>query len=796
MLSRKPGPTPRTDEVTIIRQAAILGAGSVTSVTLGNATEVPFMNGDSVDFEYDADFTYDAGVLTAPKAVLTGISEVVDTITVGDASGAAGVYSALGKFKYTATGRTHRIRVYGYVTVGAVTVYSANYSQAEYVDDGLGGLYSINWSWDAIAGVSGYKILKYDDVAGYNYDYYKTTGSGTTTLNDGSTAVFSAGATVTPSSPYDVMGYGTSLVGEAGSILFSGTDGVTPASGTGTRLMWVPEKGAFRAGAITVSGSGDEWDADNIGDLSFAVGEDTLASGGRAFACGDGNESSGVASFSAGFDCEASGSYSVAMGSACTASGNGGVALSYNSTASGYYGVALASGTASGQYSVAMGPSTASNTYAVAMGNSTVASGPYSFSAGGATTASGSGSAAFGSNSVASGTNSFAIGDYAFATGNQSLSFGDHTEASGAQSFALGTYVKSQGSASIAYGYYTNINGYNAFGAGVNNNLDDTSWLCNGDGTVCFGEASYSFTYDVYGAKCFVSGSNMKVGDSGTSTQANYVTSFGRNTTVTTENSFNVGYESVGLRVISTEVAVNEEANSVDFRVEGDNEDNLFLVDASDDVVKVGDSDTNYTQWDVTGHQTMVGSAKPWEDVRVEPTVRQAAGTGVPAFEKYFDDSGGTSRGVFLYSFTDEAVAGNEKEVFFTMQMPHAWDGGDINLHVHFTPAATVASSDIVWGLEYCWKEVGETYGDTVIVQSSTTLVPDDSDITVGKHYIATFSALTPGSTADGISSILIGRLFRNSSDASDTYTNKVGLLYVDAHYQISSIGSNDEYTK
>jgi hypothetical protein len=43
---------------------------------------------------------------------------------------------------------------------------------------------------------------------------------------------------------------------------------------------------------------------------------------------------------------------------------------------------------------------------------------------------------------------------------------------------------------------------------------------------------------------------------------------------------------------------------------------------------------------------------------------------------------------------------------------------------------------------------------------------------------------------------VLIGRLFRNSAADEDTYTGKAGLLYIDAHYQLNSIGSNDEYTK
>jgi hypothetical protein len=206
----------------------------------------------------------------------------------------------------------------------------------------------------------------------------------------------------------------------------------------------------------------------------------------------------------------------------------------------------------------------------------------------------------------------------------------------------------------------------------------------------------------------------------------------------------------------------------------------------------------DYVEIDTTtGSLRLVGNATAWDDLRIEPNVRQAAGVGVPAFEKYFDDAPGTSRGVFLYSFTDEAVAGNEKEVFFSMQMPHNWKvGSDISMHVHFVPAATVNSSDIIWGLEYTWKAIGQVFGDTVIVYSSTTLMPDDANITAGKHYIAEFTDLAPGATASGLSSILIGRLFRHSSNASDTYTDKVGLLYIDAHYQVDSFGSDEEYIK
>lgn len=46
-----------------------------------------------------------------------------------------------------------------------------------------------------------------------------------------------------------------------GSILFDGTNGNTPVNGSGTRMMWISAKAAFRAGAV----SSTEWDNTNIG---------------------------------------------------------------------------------------------------------------------------------------------------------------------------------------------------------------------------------------------------------------------------------------------------------------------------------------------------------------------------------------------------------------------------------------------------------------------------------------------------------------------------------------------------
>ena len=82
-----------------------------------------------------------------------------------------------------------------------------------------------------------------------------------------------------------------------------------PADGAGTRMVWYPRKGAFRAGQI----NGTQWDAANIGEHSVAMG----------------------------LDVRASGDYGVAMGLRATAANSSSIALGEDVTASGFASVAL-----------------------------------------------------------------------------------------------------------------------------------------------------------------------------------------------------------------------------------------------------------------------------------------------------------------------------------------------------------------------------------------------------------------------------------------------------------------------
>src|SRR5688572_20022595 len=83
-----------------------------------------------------------------------------------------------------------------------------------------------------------------------------------------------------------------------------------PVSGPGTRLMWIPQKSAFRVGSTDAG----HWDAENLGLFSFAGGLNTIANNLYSFAMGAGTSSKGLASTSLGWFTSATGHSSVSTG--------------------------------------------------------------------------------------------------------------------------------------------------------------------------------------------------------------------------------------------------------------------------------------------------------------------------------------------------------------------------------------------------------------------------------------------------------------------------------------------------
>lgn len=230
--------------------------------------------------------------------------------------------------------------------------------------------------------------------------------------------------TNSPGALLTVDGTGNS---SGGSVLFTGdfnssTPANPPASGTGTRMMWYPPKGAFRAGTI----SGTQWDKNYLGYYSAAFGNDCTASGDY--------------SLSAGGSCSASEDYAVALGSHATATGQISTSIGYYTEASN--NCAFATGyltTASGNSSAAFNNSTtASGGYSASFGFQTHASNYYAFSQGYASDATGVGSLATGLNTTASGMYAISSGSNSEASGMYSFSGGYGTTAPSLCEFVVG----------------------------------------------------------------------------------------------------------------------------------------------------------------------------------------------------------------------------------------------------------------------------------------------------------------------------------------------------------------------
>ncbi len=213
------------------------------------------------------------------------------------------------------------------------------------------------------------------------------------------------------------------------SVVFTGTGSIPgpsnpPVSEAGTRMMWYPDKAAFRVGNV----SGSQWNKDSIGLYSTALGQNTKAKGVSALAMGNGTT--------------ASGNRSTAMGSLTTASGFGSTAMGDLSKAIGLYSIAMGqTTTASGHASIAMGQqTTASGITSTAMGYLTNASGDYSTSIGRGTLASGERSTAMGGGTFASGFASTAMGYFTNASGDYSTTVGHFTKAKSYASVSLGQF--------------------------------------------------------------------------------------------------------------------------------------------------------------------------------------------------------------------------------------------------------------------------------------------------------------------------------------------------------------------
>jgi trimeric autotransporter adhesin len=259
-------------------------------------------------------------------------------------------------------------------------------------------------------------------------------GSWTDSTGNSGTFAFNANTGGSPR-PAPTTGGGTTIPSNFGLLTDGGFvargtagAGTIPASGIGTRMMWHPNKAAFRAGQVT----NPLWDDVNIGSHSTAFGLNSAATGPYGFAAGVDAAAVGISGVAIGNNVAANGNYSVAFGVGTRANGAYGTTFGRNTIADGDYSTALGYGArAFGPQGLAVGFNTLAGSSAAGFGYQSSASGFASLAAGFQAAAGGGESVALGSNVRTGANGSVVLGTNAWAQtqAHGSFLFGDRSTA-------------------------------------------------------------------------------------------------------------------------------------------------------------------------------------------------------------------------------------------------------------------------------------------------------------------------------------------------------------------------------
>ncbi|MCB0533845.1 MAG: tail fiber domain-containing protein [Saprospiraceae bacterium] len=335
----------------------------------------------------------------AGATVSTAMGE--QTTASGYASTAMGSLSTASGFASTAMGEQTTASGYAAAATGFLTTASGNYSVAQ-------------GDHTKATGTLSTAIGKNIEARGdYSVAIALNDQNGTVVTKDNTMAIMGGNVGIGTTNPNATARLHVNLGSSTSDgFMVSGTfdnAATSPNLSSGSYMMFYPGKAAFRAGLIYANGT--QWNDVNVGYISTAFGNNTLASGNYSTAFGR--------------DTKATGALSTAMGELSTASGDYSTALGANAVAS-------------GNYSTAFGNSTlASNGSSTAFGRNTQATGAISTAMGGQTTASGDYSTAMGNQTTASGLYATAMGFKTKATGDNALAIGENIEAQGSHSIAI-----------------------------------------------------------------------------------------------------------------------------------------------------------------------------------------------------------------------------------------------------------------------------------------------------------------------------------------------------------------------
>ena len=231
----------------------------------------------------------------------------------------------------------------------------------------------------------------------------------------------------------------------------------------------------------------------------------------------------------------------------------------------------------------------------------------------------------------------------------------------------------------------------------------------------------------------------------------------------------------------SGNLTINPAGGDQDTIIESENEDQIFVVDAGADEVRIGDRDTNYTQLSVDGTQTMVGTARAKKILIISVATTAAFGAAVPPLDV---------TGNYLGRLFDI-----DDLVYFDFEVPYDCDpSDDLDIEVHWfideaqDDPGGANEEQVQWQADYtATREDGTEAVDAATTQlkSGDVAIP-----LVAKYLVQTAIGALGGGTYEQDDVIGV-KLSRVDIDDHDDPAGDPVALSVEIEYTVNKLGED-----
>ena len=191
-------------------------------------------------------------------------------------------------------------------------------------------------------------------------------------------------------------------------------------------------------------------------------------------------------------------------------------------------------------------------------------------------------------------------------------------------------------------------------------------------------------------------------------------------------------------------------------------------------------TDTDNSTFEADGTLKFNGAATVEDDINIS-LVPPQGGAAAPAIIAF---NGDARLDCYAFSGTNPTP----DEVHSSLEILHGYEeGSDISFHLHWYPTDTTLGN-VKWQLRYTWFNKSTVPGAavTVAVVSATSGV-------AWQEQTTSFSISGAGKT---MGSRFVFSIFRDATDAQDTYAHRAAVTDMGVHYEKDTVGSRTTLTK